>query len=113
MKRYTLHTTQRNKPAGMKVFFLIWLGQLVSITGSGLTSFALGVWVYQTTGLATPYTLILFFLALPNVLSSLLAGPLDDQAGDGAGPPRCGALGQQAEVLAGGTPRRYYEVAVS
>jgi DHA3 family macrolide efflux protein-like MFS transporter len=74
-----LGAAQGSRPGGMKVFALIWLGQLVSIVGSGLTSFALGVWVYQSTGLATPYTLILFFFALPNVLSSLLAGPLVDR----------------------------------
>ena len=43
----------------MKSFTTIWVGQLVSILGSGLTAFALGIWVlqrtqYQSTCLARP-----------------------------------------------------------
>lgn len=33
----------------MKKFILIWLGELVSSIGSGMTAFALSVYVYQTT----------------------------------------------------------------
>jgi DHA3 family macrolide efflux protein-like MFS transporter len=62
-----------------RVFVLIWLGQLVSLTGSGLTSFGLGVWVYQRTGSATLYALILFFSFVPRLLVSPLAGALVDR----------------------------------
>jgi len=34
----------------MKVFLTIWFGQLISTLGSGLTGFALGVYIYQRTG---------------------------------------------------------------
>ncbi len=34
---------------GMRAFFTIWSGQLVSLLGSQLTGFALGVWVYDQT----------------------------------------------------------------
>lgn len=34
---------------GMRAFFTIWTGQLVSLIGSQLTGFALGVWVYDLT----------------------------------------------------------------
>ena len=30
----------------MRTFWIIWSGQFVSMLGSGLTSFALGVWIY-------------------------------------------------------------------
>lgn len=63
----------------MKIFSIIWASQLVSIIGSGLTSFALGVWVYQTTGSATQFALITLFLVLPGVLLSPLAGALADR----------------------------------
>ena len=43
-----------SEPKNMHTFFKIWIGQLVSIIGSGLTSFALGVWIFQETGRATP-----------------------------------------------------------
>lgn len=63
----------------MKTFSAIWLSQLISIVGSGLTSFALGVWVYQATGSATQFALITLFLVLPGVLLSPLAGALADR----------------------------------
>jgi DHA3 family macrolide efflux protein-like MFS transporter len=70
------HSIVTNKT---RVFALIWLGQLVSLTGSGLTSFGLGVWVYQSTGSATLYALILFFSFVPRFLISPVAGALVDR----------------------------------
>ena len=69
------NTTSR----GMRVFLIIWLGQLVSLVGSGLTSFALGLWVYQHTGSVTRFALIGLFTALPNIALSPLAGALVDR----------------------------------
>jgi len=34
-------------------FLVIWIGQLISCIGSGLTAFALAVYVYDLTGSAT------------------------------------------------------------
>ncbi|HVR10155.1 MAG TPA: MFS transporter, partial [Thermoanaerobaculia bacterium] len=59
---------------GSRAFLLIWLGQLVSITGSALTSFALGVWVYSRTGSVTKYSLLLLATALPGILLSPFVG---------------------------------------
>ena len=42
---------------GLRNFLLIWFGQLVSGVGSRLTTFALGLWVYQTTGSTTRFAL--------------------------------------------------------
>ena len=50
---------------GMGVFFLVWFGQLISLIGSGLTSLALGVWVYQRTGSVTQFSLICYRLCCP------------------------------------------------
>jgi hypothetical protein len=63
----------------MRVFLLVWFGQLVSLIGSGLTSFALGVWVYQRTGSVTQFSLILLFAMLPSILISPVAGALVDR----------------------------------
>jgi hypothetical protein len=41
---------------GFPRFVVIWSGQVVSLFGSGLTAFALGVWVFQQTGSVTLYT---------------------------------------------------------
>jgi penicillin amidase len=63
----------------MRTFALIWFGQLVSLVGSGLTGFALGVWVYQRTGSVTQFTLIALCATLPRVVVSPLAGALVDR----------------------------------
>ena len=70
---------QRTVACGMRVFFLIWFGQLVSLIGSGLTSFALGVWVYQRTGSVTQFALISLSTTLPLIAISPLAGALIDR----------------------------------
>jgi len=63
----------------MKTFLTIWLGQIISIVGSGLTSFALGVWIFQRTGQATPFALTVLFGNLPRILLSPIAGALVDR----------------------------------
>ena len=63
----------------MSIFTTIWLGQTVSQIGSGLTGFALGVWVYQTTGSALQFALIALFSVLPRIALSPLAGGLVDR----------------------------------
>jgi DHA3 family macrolide efflux protein-like MFS transporter len=60
-------------------FSIIWLGQVVSLVGSGLTSFALGVWVFEQTGSATQFALIGLSAVLPRVLLSPLAGAVVDR----------------------------------
>jgi MFS transporter, DHA3 family, macrolide efflux protein len=64
---------------GGQAFALVWFGQMISFIGSGLTSFALGVWVYQKTGAITQYALISLFFVLPGVLLGPLAGTLVDR----------------------------------
>ncbi len=71
--------TQKSNPGGFKTFFTIWFGQLVSLTGSGLTGFALGVWVYQRTGSVTQFALISLVTMLPGILFSPIAGALVDR----------------------------------
>jgi DHA3 family macrolide efflux protein-like MFS transporter len=68
------------KPSrGITTFAIIWLGQCVSLVGSGLTSFALGVWVFESTGSATQFALIGLCAVLPRVLLSPLAGTIVDR----------------------------------
>jgi MFS transporter, DHA3 family, macrolide efflux protein len=70
---------QLQTPKSMKTFFIIWIGQIISIMGSGLTSFALGVWIFQQTGQATPFALTVLFGSLPRILMAPLAGSLADR----------------------------------
>lgn len=71
----------KNQPfsQGMRTFSVIWLGQLVSTLGSGLTGFALGVWIYQQTHSTILFSLNLLAFAVPNLLVSPIAGALVDR----------------------------------
>src|ERR1041384_922863 len=69
----------RARARGMSIFKLINLGQFISMTGTGLTRFALGVWVYQRSGSATQFALVSLFSILPNILVGPFAGALVDR----------------------------------
>lgn len=63
----------------LRKFGIVWLGQSVSMMGSGLTRFALGVWVFQKTGSVTQFSIIFVVALLPYVLISPVAGTLADR----------------------------------
>jgi MFS family permease len=52
---------------------------MVSLFGSHLTSFVLGVWIFQQTRSATNFALISFFAIMPEMLLSPLAGAMVDR----------------------------------
>ncbi|HEX4420777.1 MAG TPA: MFS transporter [Kofleriaceae bacterium] len=62
-------------------FLTVWAGQLVSIIGSGLTSFALGLWVLDKTGEVTPYAFILVITVVSRLLLAPVMGTLIDRWG--------------------------------
>lgn len=61
------------------MFLLVWFGQVASLLGSGLTNFALGVWVYLRTGSVTEFAFISFSTILPVVIISPIAGMIVDR----------------------------------
>src|SRR5512138_1546391 len=65
--------------ARFSTFGAIWFGQTISLLGSGLTGFALGVWVYQTTGKVTSYALVALFTVIVTLLLSPVSGALVDR----------------------------------
>ena len=70
---------QPRERSGTRTFLIIWFGQLISIIGSGLTSFALGVYIYQRTGAATQLALALVAASVPNLVLLPFAGALVDR----------------------------------
>lgn len=60
-------------------FLLLWTGSLISSVGGGLTSFGLGVYVFQQTGSAAGMALVTLFAFLPTLLLSVPAGVLADR----------------------------------
>lgn len=69
----------RGSWAGMGGFFRLWLGATVTVFGTTLSGFAIGVWVFERTGSATDFALIAFFNLLPGLLLSPVIGALVDR----------------------------------
>ena len=69
----------RPRFTGMPAFTIIWLGQVMSLIGTALFSFAIGIWLYQQTGLATTITTMIFFSNIPRIVLSPFAGALVDR----------------------------------
>jgi len=69
----------KRRPSGMFGFSVVWLGQLVSLTGSGMTRFALTIWVWQQTGEATALALVALFSFAPAIIFSPIAGAIVDR----------------------------------
>ena len=63
----------------MRIFTLIWLGQLVSTLGTYMTFFALTLWAWDTTGSATALALVGFFSQLPKIPTTIVAGLIVDR----------------------------------
>ena len=64
---------------GFNKFFALWIGQMVSSIGSGISAFGLGIYVYEQTGLATATTTVTLLAFLPSVLLAPFAGVLADR----------------------------------
>ncbi|MCU1349770.1 MAG: transporter, major facilitator family, partial [Acidobacteria bacterium] len=64
---------------GRRAFFSVWFGQLISVIGSRLSTFALGIWVLQKTGSTTEYAFIFICMAVPALLLAPFAGALVDR----------------------------------
>ncbi len=71
---------QRILVRNMQTFIFILIGQSVSLVGSRLTSFALGVWVFLTTGSVTQFALIAVFSVIPSIVVAPFAGTLVDRS---------------------------------
>ncbi|MET0649245.1 MAG: MFS transporter [Pyrinomonadaceae bacterium] len=63
----------------MWAFVVMWFGQSVSMLGTDLTAFALGVWIYQNTGSVTQYSLIILCAKLPSIALAPIAGAIIDR----------------------------------
>lgn len=73
------HSADSGRRRRLTYFGALAGGQVVSLFGSRLTSFVIGVWVYQQTGSATAFSLIAFFAVVPEILLAPIAGSLVDR----------------------------------
>ncbi|WP_299430727.1 MFS transporter [uncultured Meiothermus sp.] len=70
---------QQGYLSGLRGFTLVASGQLVSLVGSGMSQFALTIWAFEKTGLATSLALMGFFYLVPLILISPFAGAWVDR----------------------------------
>lgn len=71
--------TKPKRLQGLKAFYALIGGQLISVIGSGMTRFGLSVWVLSETGDTIAYTTMMFFAVFPAGIGSLFAGPFIDR----------------------------------
>ncbi|MER6944217.1 amino acid adenylation domain-containing protein [Nonomuraea sp. NPDC000554] len=64
----------------MRRFVAVASGQLVSITGSALTEFAIPIWIYLTTGSLAQFALLAVVGLVPGMLVAPLAGAVVDRS---------------------------------
>ncbi|MDA1035029.1 MAG: MFS transporter [Proteobacteria bacterium] len=61
-----------------KIYFL-WFGQMLSWTGSSMSFFGLGVWIFELTGNATALSSILFTVAIVGTITGPFGGVIADR----------------------------------
>lgn len=72
-------TTEKHRLGGMAGFLIVWLGQIISVLASGMTQFALTIWMYQQTSSATALGLMQVFYIVPFLVISPIAGVMVDR----------------------------------
>lgn len=68
-----------NSSSSSWVFFLLWIGQFVSLLGTDITKFGLRVWSFQQTKSVTQFALVTFFTEMPALILSPFAGAVVDR----------------------------------
>lgn len=63
----------------MPGFTLVWIGQIVSVLASGMTTFAMTIYMYQQTGSATAMALVQVAYMTPFLVMSPVAGLMVDR----------------------------------
>lgn len=61
-----------------KPFWLLWIGETISLAGTQLASFAMGVWIYEQTGSALTLAGSVAAAVLPALLAAPIAGSVVD-----------------------------------
>lgn len=68
-----------SRRALLRTFYLILVTQSISLLGSEMTSIAVGIWIFQETGNATPLAFIHVFAFVPRILLLSVSGWLADR----------------------------------
>jgi MFS transporter, DHA3 family, macrolide efflux protein len=76
-----MQTQPQTKPrlSGMIGFSVVWIGQIVSVLASGMTSFAMTIYMYQQTHSATAMGFVQVAYITPFLIMSPIAGVMVDR----------------------------------
>lgn len=69
----------RSTEKSFRKFLFIWSGQVLSILGSGVSSFGLSLLLFDATGAATPFAMAFLCSVLPSLVFAPLAGSFADR----------------------------------
>ncbi len=72
-------TKQKHRLTGMLGFALVWVGQIVSVLASGMTTFAMTIYMYQQTHSATAMAFVQVAYITPFLIMSPIAGVMVDR----------------------------------
>lgn len=78
-EKQTSFLSSLKHPTGMLGFTFVWFGQIISLMGTTMSGFALGIWAWQATQSATAMAIIGICNFLPGILFSPIAGALVDR----------------------------------
>ncbi len=72
-------TKTESRPVGMLAFTIVWLGQVISVLASGMTTFAFTIYMYQQTHSATAMGFVQVAYITPFLIMSPIAGVMVDR----------------------------------
>lgn len=70
---------KENNKASLRSFLILWATQSLSSVGTGMTNYALVIWVYNQHGTASSLTLLSLCSFLPTILFRFIAGAVSDR----------------------------------
>jgi MFS family permease len=74
-----MQSQQKHRLGGLPGFTVVWIGQIVSVLASGMTTFALTIYMYQQTKSATAMGFVQVAYITPFLLMSPIAGVMVDR----------------------------------
>ena len=74
-----MQSQTKHRLGGMAGFTIVWIGQIVSVLASGMTTFALTIYMYQQTHSATAMAFVQVAYITPFLLMSPIAGVMVDR----------------------------------
>jgi DHA3 family macrolide efflux protein-like MFS transporter len=67
------------RPQGFKGFSIMSIGEIISLVGSAMTQFGIGIWIWKATGNATPFSIVATLFFIPVIIFTPIAGALVDR----------------------------------